>query len=318
MNCLAIAASKTHSTVIAFSFMSDHWHIIVSTKDIALLMASLRVSYTKYFNFRYLRHGRLGERGYYCIELTGLYHILAAIDYVLRNPVHHGLTATPFEYPYSSANCYFKKERGCLYSFFFPIDFYDGKNVGMAEDLKADKHAFDRYNLKQIYREQKNSASLMHNSLMPEKQAESKVFNIDANGLICNDLYMDTGLVEKWYGTPRSFLYRMNRPSSEEWIREQKKDGNSSLYITLDRIEKGANTSMSGILANERGIVNSSRKTDLEICHIIDKLIIPRVNKQSYTQLDTSEKTTIAEYLRKKYHSSIKQIKRCLALGGSE
>lgn len=35
-----------------------------------------------------------------------------AVNYVLKNPVHHGQTNTPYSYKYSSANYLFAGERG--------------------------------------------------------------------------------------------------------------------------------------------------------------------------------------------------------------
>ena len=268
------------ATVLAFSVMSDHCHIIVSVKDISAFVNAVRISYTKHFNSKYHRAGRLGEKSFYSIELCGLYHTLAAIDYVLRNAVHHGVTSTPFEYPYNSSNFYFRKEL-CHLSDYSPLQ--NGIDAG-------------------------SKFFMSKNSAFPHK------YEMAANGLICNDLYIDSSLVEKWYGTARGYLYHMNRLTSEEWLREQKKDGNASGLITMGKIEKGIIASVSDMLANERKIINARRKTDIEICLLIDGMLIRNFKRASYCQLTAAEKETIARALRGKYYIPKNQIIRCLAI----
>lgn len=111
-NSLCSALCKTDSSCLAYAAMSDHHHGCYSTKHPGELIRIYRESYTKQFNHRYYRVGPLGETGVYMQEISGLQHMIAAISYTLKNPPHHGVTSSPFEYPYSSANAYFRKELG--------------------------------------------------------------------------------------------------------------------------------------------------------------------------------------------------------------
>ena len=95
INCLCLAAHYTEAILLAYVFMSNHVHIIVRTEDPQKFMIKFRYSYNKYFNAKYHRKGRIGEEKFFKIELIGLHHMLTAIAYVLRNPVHHGICATP-------------------------------------------------------------------------------------------------------------------------------------------------------------------------------------------------------------------------------
>ena len=45
-------------------------------------------------------------------ELEGIRRIVTAVSYVNRNPLHHGMTSTPFGYKYCSANAIFRRELG--------------------------------------------------------------------------------------------------------------------------------------------------------------------------------------------------------------
>lgn len=112
INCLCIAAYRTNSDLLAYAFMSNHVHLCTRTENPSLLMRHYRYMYSRYFNAKYQRSGRLGEKHHFELELDGLHHILTAIAYILRNPMHHGVTATPLGYKYSSVSAVFSKELG--------------------------------------------------------------------------------------------------------------------------------------------------------------------------------------------------------------
>ena len=67
----------------------------------------------------------------------------------------------------------------------------------------------------------------------------------------------------------------MNKISDGKDIAEQQKE-NGSPVITLDVIEKGVpEFDPSKAFVAEQGRVNLNRMTDLELCHIIDDIILP-------------------------------------------
>ena len=92
--------------------MSTHFHSMAFTDRLKELIRIERYSYTRYFNAKYERKGRLGEMKPFILPIEGLYHITVALNYVLRQGLHHGITATPFGYPHCSANAFFRKELG--------------------------------------------------------------------------------------------------------------------------------------------------------------------------------------------------------------
>lgn len=278
LNCLALSLYNTRSTLLADSLMSSHYHFGVNTADKIAFVKSFRVAYDKYFNNKYHRRGPLGEISYYWIELEGVYHTLAAISYILRNPVHHGITSTPFEYPYNSSNCYFPKELGHVYTHTYLAS-------------KKDQRLF-----------------VSKNTTLPPG------YKMNDSGIIVQEAYIERHLVEKMYVSPRSFLYNMNRVTSEEWTKEQDKDENLKPLITLDSIENGTDYSISEMLSNEKGRRNPSKKADIDICAIIDKEIVPQFHKKSYVSLSDREKEEIGTFLRKQYYADEKQIIRCLGM----
>ena len=279
-NCWAVALSNQESTSLAHSFMSDHIHFGVRTDNPALLVKRFRDSYNKYFNHKYLRKGALGDKSYFCIELDGVYHTLAAISYILRNCVHHGVCASPFAYPYSSACCYFREEL----------------NQGRLPTHKQDFAVRRNY--------------LSKNIAVPSN------YCFDSEGIIAQESYTEINYLRSLYGTHRSFLYYMNRLTSDEWQQEQQKDNNNLQIITLPIIEQGGSTSYSEMLANEKGRFNNHRLTDIDLCQIIDTRYVPAFKRQSYCQLTEMEKSKIMQDLKKKQYVADKQLMRCL--GGVE
>ena len=111
-NCLCSALYKTGSRCLAENDMPSHHHGCYETECPDELIRTKRHAYTLYFNEKYDRKGPLGDPGYFSIVLEGLRHLLAALSYIIRNTVHHGITSTPFEWPYCSANAFFRKELG--------------------------------------------------------------------------------------------------------------------------------------------------------------------------------------------------------------
>ena len=103
-NCFALALYKTDSTGLVESFMTNHTHQMIESRDPAGFMHCFRQPYSKYFNCKYGRKGMLGEERHFALEIRGLYHKIAAVTYTLRNPLHHGIAPIPYAYPFCSVN----------------------------------------------------------------------------------------------------------------------------------------------------------------------------------------------------------------------
>ena len=88
-NCFALALYQTDSTGLVEAEMSTHYHQLLQTENPKDVMRSFRLSYSMYFNTKYHRSGRLGEKSHYTMEVVGYNHMIAAMSYVLRNPLHY-------------------------------------------------------------------------------------------------------------------------------------------------------------------------------------------------------------------------------------
>ena len=277
-NCFALALFKTGSTGLVESFQSTHSHKMVQTEDPFGLMYSMRQSYSKYFNHKYDRHGRVGEKHHFTMEVVGLYHHLAAMTYVLRNALHHGVVPIPYAYPHCSVNAIFQKEMG----------------KRPPERLLEEKH-FYRY--------------------IGRKAEWPSNYRMSENGVFLRESVLDIVQVENMYATPRAFNYYMSRKSGEEWEKEQEKDRQGSEAVRLDTIESGVKDQpLEKMLIYESGRADYRKITDIDLCTEIDRNIVPRYGKVSIYHLSRTEKQQIAEFLYRQYHIGEAQIRRCLAM----
>ncbi len=277
-NCFAIALHKTGSAGLVESFMSTHCHKLAQTEVPKGLMYFFRMSYSMYFNRKYHRSGKLGEKMHFTMEVVGYHHLLAAASYVLRNALHHGVAPIPYAYPHCSANAIFMKEMGKT----------------PCQRLIDTRH----------YRQ------------FIGKTAEyPNTYKMSESGVFLRESVLDIPQVENLFVTPRAFNWYMSRKSSEEWEAEQAKDKNGKAPINIATIESGVKTdSNDRLLIYESGKADYRRPSDIDICMEIDRNILPKYGKPSIYMLTRKEKQQIAEHLYRNLHIGEKQIRRCLAL----
>lgn len=276
-NCFALALYKTGSTGLVESFMSNHTHQLVQTSDPNKFMGAFRMPYTKYFNRKYCRSGKLGEPVHFTMEIQGLYHHLAAMSYILRNGLHHGLAPIAYGYPHCSINAIFQKEMG----------------KHSERDL-IPQNSFYRH--------------IGRNVDFPDS------YKMSSSGLFLRESVLDIAQVENMFATPRAFDYYMNRKTSEEWIKEQGKDNNQSAPVTLGLIEsKVQMTSEKDMLIFEGGRMDYKKISDIELCKEIDTITREDFKKPSIYCLTHDEKLMIAKHMKETFYANSSQLSRCLA-----
>ena len=93
--------------VIAWVVLSDHYHFIGQAgKDAWALGPLVQRLHAKFSLALNLEEGAPGRRVWYqywdkCLTHAGSYY--ARLNYVINNPVHHGLVSVASDYPYCSA-----------------------------------------------------------------------------------------------------------------------------------------------------------------------------------------------------------------------
>lgn len=276
-NSLALALYKTNSTGLVESFQSTHFHLVVQSENPADMMYAMRQSYSKYFNRRYQRSGRLGEKHHFQLEISGLHHHLAAMTYVLRNALHHGLVPIPYAYPHCTVNAIFRKEMGKTHI-----------------EKELNQNSFYRF--------------------VGRKAEWPSHYRMNDKGLFLRESVLDIVQVENMYATPRAFNYYMSRKSGEEWEKEQEKDNIGASPIRLEDIEQGINVqTKEKMLIYESGRSDYRKISDIDLCHEIDRNIIPKYGKASVYHLSRTEKEQIGEFLFRTFRIGEAQIRRCLA-----
>lgn len=254
-NHFACAVLETESRALGDGEMSTHCHFGVQTDSRVAFISKFRYGYTRYFNAKYHRKGRLGERNCFWLELDGVRHVTAALSYILRQGLHHGITSTPYEYPYCSANVIFQKELG------------KRPENELLHDSKRSRY-------------------------LPRDVKIDTQYRMDTSGLLLREDIIDTRYVEELYISPKNFLFQMNRNSDDSWIKDQSEEDSISPIITLDKIEPGvADFDISSLIANEKGRPNKSWMHDMELCQLIDNEYVPRYfsNAERHTVYDLSD-----------------------------
>lgn len=277
-NCFALALYKTGSTGLAESFMATHSHQLVQTDCPEDHMHCFRQSYTTYFNHKYQREGKLGEKCHFSMEVVGYHHLMAAISYVLRNALHHGVAPIPYAYPHCSANAIFRKEMGKFLS-------------------------------EKIIPKQSCYKYIGRRAEFPDS------YKMSESGIFLRESVLDIPQVENLFVTPRAFNYYMTRKSSEEWEKEQAKDGNAWPPVNLVNIEEGVLIHKpEQMLVFENGKADYRRISDIELCTELDALARNRYGRHSVYQMSLREKEEVAEHLHRVRHLCDSQIRRCLVL----
>lgn len=277
-NCFAIALYKTNSTGLVESFMSTHLHVLVQTNSPKDFMMYFRMLYTTYFNRKYGRTGKLGEKLHFTLEVVGYHHMLAAMSYILRNSLHHGVSPIPYAYPHCSANAIFMREMG-----------------KKPEENLLPQRSYYKF--------------LGRTADYPDS------YKMSRSGVFLRESVLDIPQVENLFVTPRMFNFYMSRKSSEEWEAEQSKDLNSSPLINIQSIEMGVNTEpIEKLLLFENGKADYRKLSDIDLCTEIDRSILTRYRKASVYQLSPEEKRHLANHLCHTLHLNAAQIHRCLAM----
>lgn len=147
-------------------------------------------------------------------------------------------------------------------------------------------------------------------------------YRMNESGMILREDILEVALVESMYGTPRNFLYQMNRVGDEIFREDQAKEESTSPLITLALIEKGTpELDAAQLLRNENGKHNPNNITDIELCELIDNHYLPMccnaevIYDTSLSERDRMYKRISGELWTKQHkRTSDAQLKRCLLL----
>ena len=239
VNLLGLRSFADDTEVYVDSEMSTHAHLGVMSARPMVFARNLRISYSKYFNYKYGRKGRLGQKYTFVQLVIGFLHQLMLEIYILRNGLHHAVAATAFGYPYCSVRDLFAKELG----------------YGLEPSAR-----FSR---------QEMASFLPRHAEFPDE------YEMNASGVFVRRSFMQIRQAEQYFVSPRNYLYQMNRLTTEDWIQEQIKD-NTGAPLTIGSIEQADEYTVAQLLKNENGRnYKPSGMQDLDVCRLIDKDLLP-------------------------------------------
>ena len=276
VNLMALRGYSSGTAIVVDTEMSTHVHQGVFSDCPLEFARRERMSYTKYFNTRYGRKGRFGQKYTFLQSVKGFMHQLTLQNYILRNGLHHGAVTTAFAYPYCTVRDLFAEELGF------------GKSPGAGYSRE------------------------MMSSFLPRHADFPDEYRMDRNGVFLRSSFMEIRQAEQYYVTPRNYLYQMNRITDESWSRDQLRD-NTGEPLTLEAVERADERSVAWMLKNETGKTRLQMQ-DMDVCRLIDQDILQ--GAVSVYQLSESRKRDIARRLYYEHHLPEQQIRRCLVYFG--
>ena len=278
VNLMALRGFAHDTEIMVDAEMSTHAHLNIFSDVPVWFSGRLRLSYTKYFNYKYGRKGRFGEKYTYSLKVNGFYHQMVVENYIQRNGLHHGASPTAFGYKYCSVRELFAKD------------------IGLSSEAAA---SWTREEMR---------------SFLPRHAQFPDQFQMGQDGVFLRSSFMEIRRAEQFYGSPRNYLYQMNRLTDESWIQDQVRD-ETDAPITLSTIEQADERTVAQMLNNEHGrSFNKNRLQDMDVCRLIDKDILPGYGVNSVYQLTATQKQRIARQLYYEFRLPESQIRRCLVV----
>jgi putative transposase len=102
-------SEEKRADVLAYCLMPNHTHLLVRPADVETLpkmMQGVTLCYSKYFNGKNRRTGRLWECRYYSTVVDGDRYLWTLSKYIENNPVRARMVKRPEDYLYSSARAH--------------------------------------------------------------------------------------------------------------------------------------------------------------------------------------------------------------------
>jgi putative transposase len=110
-------SEEKEASVLAYCLMPNHIHLLVKPSEeeaLPKMMQGITLCYSKYFNGRNGRTGRLWECRYYSTVVDGDSYLWNVGKYIENNPLRAGIVGSPEDYPYSSAKAHILGKRDPL------------------------------------------------------------------------------------------------------------------------------------------------------------------------------------------------------------
>lgn len=205
---LAACAYATSTDVWAYAFMSTHFHLIVKSDNLSNFISLFKTNIAKWHNRKYLNNIQIdiGKR-----ELLNEWEIKIAVNYVLKNPIHHKIADTVFRYPYSSAHIYYNEK------------------ISTAEYFEGERSVIH-------YQKPSELAKRIYKKLFASHQIPDNYLVLKER-VIIPDSFVKINIIESLYANVREFMFHMNKPLKEELeMFGESESGNNAYGLSDSRV----------------------------------------------------------------------------------
>lgn len=105
---------NSNLTILAYCIMSNHAHLLIhreKMEDLSKFMQKINTAYAMYYNKTQERVGFVFRNRYYSQEILNQAQLYTCLRYIHNNPVKAKICKEMKDYPYSSYNEFFNKDR---------------------------------------------------------------------------------------------------------------------------------------------------------------------------------------------------------------
>ena len=135
------------------------------------------------------------------------------------------------------------------------------------------------------------------------------------SGVFLRPCFEQLRQTELLFVSPGAFEYNMFRKTDEKWLEEQDQDRNGKPAIGISDIEPIHNEdAVKSYLYNEKAATFRNCRSDIDLCGIIDRCILPEFKAPSIYQLSRDKRESIKRILMNDFHVPDNQAARCLWL----
>lgn len=170
--------SRYHWRCLAWCQLEQHYHLVVSPQDgrLSLGMHQLNASYTRQFNQRHGRKGRLFSGRFQAVLVDEQQYLLSLVHEVLTEPRRLGLVKQPLDWRWSSAAALAGKEGSCIPLHLKPLQRHpqvraDAKNFWPDFLSKEQQRLWDKVRHQQFLGDQQFVKRVRQQSLQYERKS---------------------------------------------------------------------------------------------------------------------------------------------------
>ena len=211
INLIFEAGINYNTKILAYVIMSNHFHIISHSAHIIEFFKYIRSQYSRYLKDKYGFTGAIFPRDIRSSLIKNSIILQDKILYVLRNPVHHEVCSSPFDYKWSSLRAHFSHE-----------EIVDGKIYSMTE-MKYVKLVFKKKYMKQ---------NLSRRTILPAKCL------VDNDGHILPESLLDKKYFNTIFKTRDNLYHLLKKITITEILNGQSPDLVKNFYSYSPELQK--------------------------------------------------------------------------------